>query len=89
VWIFGSRARGDHRPGSDLDVAVELDMTAASGSDESGGLATWMFESEVWEKQLSVRLPLKLDLRLYQDEKKTPKIHKGLCESKRLVYEKK
>ncbi|MCK6528170.1 nucleotidyltransferase domain-containing protein [Myxococcota bacterium] len=22
AWIFGSRARGDHRPGSDVDVAV-------------------------------------------------------------------
>jgi len=24
VWIFGSRARGDHRIDSDIDVAVEI-----------------------------------------------------------------
>ena len=26
VWIFGSRARGDERPLSDVDLAVELDV---------------------------------------------------------------
>lgn len=25
AWLFGSRARGDHRPDSDVDVAVLLD----------------------------------------------------------------
>lgn len=29
AWVFGSRARGEARPGSDLDVAVLLDRTAA------------------------------------------------------------
>lgn len=24
MWLFGSRGRGDHRPDSDLDVAIEL-----------------------------------------------------------------
>lgn len=24
VWIFGSRARGDHRPASDVDIIYEL-----------------------------------------------------------------
>jgi predicted nucleotidyltransferase len=24
VWLFGSRARGDHRPDSDWDIVVEL-----------------------------------------------------------------
>ncbi len=26
LWIFGSRARGDHRPDSDLDILVEFDQ---------------------------------------------------------------
>jgi predicted nucleotidyltransferase len=24
LWVFGSRVRGDHRPGSDLDVAINV-----------------------------------------------------------------
>ncbi|GMV40645.1 MAG: hypothetical protein AMXMBFR64_23610 [Myxococcales bacterium] len=31
VWLFGSRARGDHRPGSDWDVAV-LPLATAEDS---------------------------------------------------------
>lgn len=26
VWLFGSRARGDHQPRADIDLAVEGDM---------------------------------------------------------------
>ena len=26
LWIFGSRARGDYRPDSDLDILVEFDQ---------------------------------------------------------------
>ncbi len=28
LYLFGSRARGDHRPDSDIDIAVFLDETA-------------------------------------------------------------
>ena len=30
AWLFGSRARGDYRPDSDLDIAVLLDGPRAS-----------------------------------------------------------
>jgi predicted nucleotidyltransferase len=47
-WIFGSRARGDHRPDSDLDVAIEI---------RGIGLAETPFSSfscyrEIWRKEL-------------------------------------
>ncbi len=41
VYVFGSRARGDHRDESDLDIAVEV---RGEAGDESP-LAFWMFES--------------------------------------------
>lgn len=29
LWLFGSRARGDHMPRADVDVAVECDAVAS------------------------------------------------------------
>lgn len=31
LFIFGSRVRGEHHAHSDLDVAIELDLSAAAG----------------------------------------------------------
>lgn len=31
VWIFGSRARGDHRPDSDVDLLIRLDDETVNG----------------------------------------------------------
>ncbi|WP_374558462.1 nucleotidyltransferase family protein [Thermomonas sp.] len=87
VWIFGSRARGEERPDSDLDVAVELDMTAADGVDESGGFATWSFETTEWHAELSALLPFEIDLEQYR-EPDTPTIHQALARSSKLVYAK-
>jgi len=30
VWLYGSRARGDHRPGSDIDLAVVAPAMSAA-----------------------------------------------------------
>jgi uncharacterized protein len=87
LWIFGSRARGDHRTDSDLDIAIELDLTAANGVDESGGLATWMFDTEGWEEELASLLPFTIDLEHYLGEA-TPTIHQALARSSQLVYTK-
>jgi predicted nucleotidyltransferase len=28
VYLFGSRARGDHKPDSDIDLAIQMDLQA-------------------------------------------------------------
>lgn len=38
VRLFGSRARGEARPGSDIDVLVILDTSAPPAFDEARGL---------------------------------------------------
>lgn len=87
LFIFGSRARGDHRPDSDIDIAIELDMSADVGVDDSGGLATWMFEADGWEKELASLLPYKVDLEWFRGHD-TPTIQNGIDQSSILVYQK-
>ena len=87
AWIFGSRARGEERDGSDIDIAIELDLSAAAGADESGGLATWMFETQTWEAELAVLLPFEIDLEQYIAGQ-TPTIAAALDGSSVLAYQK-
>lgn len=87
VYLFGSRVRGDNRPESDIDIAVELDPSAFRGADESGGLATWMFEAQAWREELKQLIPMKIQLERYHPGQ-TPTIEKGLARSSQLIYEK-
>ena len=53
VWVFGSRARGDHRPFSDLDILFELPTQAYLPTG---------FLSELKEIMEESRFPYKVDL---------------------------
>ena len=87
MFVFGSRARGDHRPDSDIDIAVELDPTEFRGADESGGLATWMFETGGWTDELQNLLPFKVQIERYHADQ-TPTVAGGVARASILVYEK-
>lgn len=87
LWLFGSRVRGDHRPDSDVDVAIELDMSAVKGVDESGGMATWAFDATPWKPELEGLLSLLVDLQRYKAGE-TNIIQSGIDKSSLLVYEK-
>jgi len=43
--VFGSRVRGDHRPDSDLDIAIEV-------AGEGGEIATFMFSHARWMAEI-------------------------------------
>lgn len=83
AYIFGSRARDDYREDSDIDVAVEINKLPG----DENSLATWVFESEKLQKDLSELLPYKLQLE-YLDDSKTPHVLAGIKQSNILVYEK-
>ena len=53
VWIFGSRARGDHRPFSDIDILFEL---------PPGKTLELSFLSEMKEEVEDSSLPYKVDI---------------------------
>ena len=88
VHLFGSRVRGDNRPDSDIDIAVELDLSAAPGVDFSGGFATFAHHSRRWETELKQRLPMLVDLEFYEGPEETPTLHAGLERSGKLIYTK-
>jgi uncharacterized protein len=87
LFIFGSRVRGDYRPDSDIDIAIELDMSAADGVDDSGGLATFMFEADDWEQELQAHFSFNVDLEQFRGPD-TPTIEKALRQSSILVFQK-
>ena len=51
LWVVGSRARGDHRPDSDLDLMVEFERRGIS-----------LFGFAGLELEIEDRLGLKVDL---------------------------
>jgi predicted nucleotidyltransferase len=87
VFVFGSRVRSDHRPDSDLDVAIELDPKACEAIDETRGFATWATENRRWAKELQKLLPFQLQLEYYEGEG-SPTIQAGITRSSVLAYEK-
>lgn len=87
AWIFGSRARNEAKSDSDIDIAIELDLSVAAAVDESGGLATWMFETQGWEAELSALFPFEVDLEQFVPGQ-TPTIAAALARSSVLAYQK-
>lgn len=83
MYIFGSRAMGDERGDSDLDVAVEISPLP----DDSNASATWMFENETWVNELQPLLKYKLHLVLLEPNNKK-NVHKGVEQADQLIYEK-
>lgn len=87
IWVFGSRVRHEARLDSDVDIAIEIDLSAAKGSDASGGFATWSFECQSWSNELQTRLPFKVDVQQFLGAR-TPTIKNALNRSSALAYKK-
>jgi predicted nucleotidyltransferase len=79
LFVFGSRARGDHRPDSDLDVAVLL-----TGEEDGERLGYWICMAERWRAQLA-DLPVKVDLQ-YADPETDERVWPGVQRDGRLIY---
>lgn len=62
IWIFGSRARGDYRTFSDLDVLVNSDLPFPAG-----------FLSKIKQDLEESRITIKVDLVEFEDLAETYK----------------
>lgn len=69
AWLFGSRARGDHRPDSDVDVAVLLDAPPTGFDDYPWELEPAVSEATGLTAQIVVvnRAPADLVRRVLRD----------------------
>lgn len=59
IMLFGSRAKGTHRPDSDIDLAVSV-----SEKREYTRATIWMFDRFDWQAQLSALIGLQVDIRI-------------------------
>jgi len=69
IYFFGSRLKETHRPDSDLDLAIEfLDPWVDTS-------LAWFDYHEQWERELSHRAGLNIDLQLYDIENENVRLY--------------
>jgi predicted nucleotidyltransferase len=56
VWLYGSRARGDHRPDSDIDLAIVMSF------------AEWWDWHEEYNSSPDLQLSVEVDLEWYEKD---------------------
>ena len=79
VWIYGSRARGDFRPASDIDLLVDLPETGESPSTKLWGALDdlgLIYRNDLtrWQDKLAddFRARIQRDRRLFWEPKRAP-----------------
>lgn len=65
MYLYGSRARGNSQPDSDIDIGIVMNRH----SGDSNTLATWSGEGGRLEKDLRSKLSSPLDLQWYDKER--------------------
>ena len=85
VFIFGSRAKGNNRKDSDIDIAVALDENYSCINEDI--ITYWSRLSSQFKVELSAILPYELDLQQYHAEH-CPLVFSYVASSSIVVYEK-
>ena len=65
MWVIGSRARGDHRPDSDLDVAIEIEPIRPG---DATALASFAYRHQEWMQEIQPHLLHRLHLCHYNPD---------------------
>lgn len=77
IWLFGSRARGDNRTCSDLDLAIICD--GATDKD-------WIKVTDIIEDADTL---LKIDCIRFAKERINVRLHNNILKDKKVIYVKK
>lgn len=69
LWLFGSRAKGAHRPESDYDIAIEL---KPKKGDHDWAFANYVFQCDEWKTELKEIVMSEVDLVAFRDDLQGP-----------------
>ena len=76
IWLFGSRAREDHRPRSDIDLAIVCPRATHKN---------WLDVLDIIENADTL---LKIDCIKIDKENMNPDLYKNILKDKRVIYDK-
>lgn len=82
VWLYGSRARGDNKPDSDIDLAIEMRITDNSDSSWAG----YMFWHQEYKENPDLHLSHEVDLNWYDKDAKLERVGPGVEKDGILIY---
>lgn len=77
IWLFGSRARGDHHPKSDMDLAI----LCPSATEEE-----WLQVLEIVDNADTL---LKIDCLRFAKDRIDATLYKKILQEKKILYAKK
>lgn len=83
VYLYGSRARGDHRVDSDIDLAIEV--SAQLGDSDS--FTTWMYWKQDYDASPDLHLSVEVQLEWYEKDAGLERVGKGVEKDGVLLFE--
>lgn len=83
VYLYGSRARGDHRVDSDIDLAIEV--SAQLGDSDS--FTTWMYWKQDYDEAPDLHLSVEVQLEWYEEGAGLTRVGPGVEKDGVLLFE--
>lgn len=82
VYLYGSRARGDHHAGSDIDLAIEMD---APNPDKAYSM--WSAFKSDFDEAPDLHLSAEVQLEWYEKDAGLKKVGPGVATDGMLLFE--